>query len=111
MNTDPRAALVGRSGRTYTQWVNDRARVLAFGSDGAVEEIRGDKWAFEREFVADTDGTIPVASVINQVTGEWVPVEPPQRVNLDDLDAFLDEHQARFVAEWNEQHPDRRVAT
>lgn len=111
MSEDPRTSLVGRSGRTYTQWVNDRAFTLAFGSDEATAAMRADKWAFEREFCADDDDTVPVASIINQVTGQPYKLDPPQRVHLDDLDAFLAEHSARFVAEWNEQHPDRRIET
>lgn len=109
MADDSRAEMVGRSGRTYTQWINDRVLVLPFGTDAAVAAMRSEKHAFEREFLADADDAVPVVAVINEITGERVPIEPPQRIRLDDLDAFLAEHQRRFAEEFIAGRPITRV--
>lgn len=58
---------------------------------------------------ADLYGVVRIVQIRNEVTKEWVRLPEPADVHEDDLDRFFTEHQVRFVAEWNAEHPDRAI--
>jgi hypothetical protein len=88
---------IGHSGLTYRQWEDRRIAEFLAGRRDTVT----DPHDFDREFVADADGMMPpIAAIINCVTGQPVPCDPPLRVHVDDLDRVVAEYQARFLAEW-----------
>lgn len=98
MGDDPRAPLVGHSGLTYAQWQQRRIDEFLAGKRDTLFEPH----AFDREFVADTDGWMPpLEKICNAVTGEWVTLPEPIRVHIDDLDRVIAEYQEQFLKEWN----------
>jgi hypothetical protein len=54
----------------------------------------------------DIHGVVRIGSIQNLLTKEWFELPETAGVHIDDLGTFFDEHQARFVAEWNAAHPD-----
>ena len=94
VNTD--GELVGHSGMTVKEWNDWHVSEYLAGR----RDPNGVPWEFEREFVADADGYVQIEKVCNHVTGEWITLDPPRRMHLDELDRFLAEQRARFEAEW-----------
>lgn len=89
--------MIGHSGMTPAEWNDHRFSEFLAGRRASACE----KWEFEREFLADTDGYLDgIEKICNQVTGEWVVLDPPIRVHVDELDRVIDEYQAGFLAEW-----------
>jgi hypothetical protein len=96
---------IKHSGLTYAQWQDRRIADYLAGRRDTLFEPH----AFEREFAADADGCLDVHQILNTVTGEWVALPEPLRVDVDDIDRVVAEWQARFIAAWNTQHPDRAI--
>lgn len=97
MSDNSRAALVGHSGLTYSQWQDRRIAEYLAGARATLSEPHD----FDREFVADRDGWMPpLEKILNTVTGEWVTLPEPIRVHVDDLDRVVAEYQNRFLEAW-----------
>lgn len=106
LRTNAEGEMIGRSGMTVREWSDWHAAEFLAGRRATTRE----KWDFEREFVADDDGYLDgIKKICNAVTGEWVVLDPPLRVHVDDVDRVIAEYQARFLAEW-EAGADERAA-
>jgi hypothetical protein len=97
VNGNSREALIGHSGLAFRDWEDKAIADFLAGRRSRLPTVRD----FNREFVADRDGMMPpIVQVLNQITGEYVTLDEPLVVRVDDLDRVLEEFQRKFSNEW-----------
>lgn len=89
--------VVGRSGRTYREWVDAGPRETLTGRCLLTHTD------LVHEFV-DGSGNVQVAKIRNRCTGTWPTFYPPLRIRLDNLVEQLADWQRAFRDEWEREH-------